>query len=451
MQNIPTYYIDFNENDPVEGIDLISFVAEPAILTKGVRLSKSEIEARFKKETALMEVLGPILVPDLPIYRKDELGEYYLVFTSRVIKSLYNKFIANVKEFRFNDNHSDTIVSAQILESWIKEDMQFDKSNAYEELVGLPVGTAFIKSKLSDIEYWENEVVGNDKFGYSIEGFLSLKMQEIKKLVKQEMEKAEQKSLTLAVHKKADGSEIFIDGEIAIDSYVYSNHPTIVLVNDVKTEMKYPSWESVIELEDGSVLLLADSKIVEITKKETEPAEIIEEVQVDTDLKTKKVKEKMKRKFKFEDYKLQDGKMISVDGELAVGSDVYYVAEDGSKETIDAGEYILESGQVIIADADGKITEVKEPEVVADEPKEEALAIDPETQATLDELRAIIAELTSRIEMLESWKAEDIAEDVLEEEMTDVKMSAQERKEAEAQKVYAKLESLKKFGNPFEK
>jgi hypothetical protein len=173
------------------------------------------------------------------------------------------------------------------------------------------------------------------------------------------------------------------------------------------------------------------------------------EIQLNNNIKT--TQPIMKRKFKFADYKLVDGSMISVDGDLAIGSDVYYIAEDGSKETIDAGEYVMETGEAVIVDAEGKISEIKAPEKVADAPADAPveMAIDPEVLATLDELRAIIAELSSRVEALEAWKSESLDKEDAEDE-AEAGNVAMSRTQLAANTAH-KLTALKKFGNPFAK
>lgn len=68
--------------------------------------------------------------------------------------------------------------------------------------------------------------------------------------------------------KTAGGDSFFIDGEIAIDSFVYQSHNSIVLIDGKQSTIQYPIWDNIIELEDGTILTIVDGKILEIGQKE---------------------------------------------------------------------------------------------------------------------------------------------------------------------------------------
>lgn len=113
-----------------------------------------------------------------------------------------------------------------------------------------------------------------------------------------------------------------------------------------------------------------------------------------------------KRVLKFAEYMLEDGTKISVEGELAVGSPVFVVKEDGSLEQAPAGSHTLEDGTEIFVDEEGLINEVRSPETAAIAEGEQSLQVTPEEVMAVvapmfEEMKAIIAELQSRIDMLE--------------------------------------------------
>ncbi len=129
--------------------------------------------------------------------------------------------------------------------------------------------------------------------------------------------------------------------------------------------------------------------------------------------------QKMKKRLKFAEYTLDNGTRISVEGDLAVGSPVYVVMEDGALEQAPAGEHTLEDGTTIFVDEEGLINEVRSAETteVAEE-NEEALQVTPEeimmvVGPMFDDLRTIIAELQSRLEMLEGGASVVEVEDEL--------------------------------------
>ena len=121
----------------------------------------------------------------------------------------------------------------------------------------------------------------------------------------------------------------------------------------------------------------------------------------------------------FMNYKTKDG--VELEGDIAIGAELFVVAEDGSKSPA-TGEYELEDGTKIVALA-GKVVEAESPEEEAVEedmadavPTEEAPAAAPvvDNQAILDavapifeEMRTIIADLSSRLDALENAPADN--------------------------------------------
>jgi hypothetical protein len=133
--------------------------------------------------------------------------------------------------------------------------------------------------------------------------------------------------------------------------------------------------------------------------------------------------EKMKKRFKFAEYNLKDGGRVSIDGELAVGSPVFLILEDGTLEQAPEGEHMLEDGTTIFVDAEGFINEVRSAETTAVAEGQATLAVTPEEVTAIitevmnildprfEEMRMIMAELASRIEELESHEVSPVAVD----------------------------------------
>ena len=115
-------------------------------------------------------VLGPAMIPDQKIFRKDSQGNpYYVYFTSETIKMIAEKYMRN-KYTDNNDTMHDgkAIKDIHVLESWIKEDVQ-DKSSKYG-FENLPVGTWFVSMKVNNPKIWE-EVKSGKLNGFSVSGF----------------------------------------------------------------------------------------------------------------------------------------------------------------------------------------------------------------------------------------------------------------------------------------
>lgn len=168
---LPVYEIVVEDNDET-GIQLISLVEDPAIMMKGMTFNEEKSFLSFKEADGEKQIIvGPALIPGMRIYREDEkFGEYYVVFSKETIEKMVEKFNKYGSNRKINLDHSNQMVDGFIMEDWIVEDEVYDKSRKYGFEV--PVGTYMIMVKIEDKAFWNTEVKGNNKFGFSIEGLL---------------------------------------------------------------------------------------------------------------------------------------------------------------------------------------------------------------------------------------------------------------------------------------
>lgn len=176
--NLPKYKITIDEayGDGEDlGISQIAFTATPAIKVKGMAFSSNE--KRYFTDDVKMRIAAPALIP-MEIYRCDEDGEYFAEFTEAEIERLVSKFMANLTNSgKFNLEHNDkTTVPAYILEAWIVNDPARDRAKT-EFNIDTKKGTWMVVSQFTDVSYY-NQLVANGQVGYSIEGFLGLKLSE---------------------------------------------------------------------------------------------------------------------------------------------------------------------------------------------------------------------------------------------------------------------------------
>jgi hypothetical protein len=143
---------------------------------------KSNNKQHFATDTEKHIVLGPAMVPDQKIFRKDELGNpYYVFFSPETIKMIAEKYMRN-KYIDNNDQMHDgkAVKDVYVIESWIKEDDN-DKSNKYG-FSDLPVGTWFVSMKINNPEIW-GKVKKGELNGFSVSGYF----EEVAKFSKEEM------------------------------------------------------------------------------------------------------------------------------------------------------------------------------------------------------------------------------------------------------------------------
>ena len=150
------------------------------------------------------------------------------------------------------------------------------------------------------------------------------------------------------------------------------------------------------------------------------------EIKAETELiKMTTEKVEKNKNIKLMDYKTKDGLTLQWDGDAAVGTDVALLLEDGTSVPCDNGTYELENGTKIVV-ADGKVGEI-----IAAEDMAETAPVAPTTTngpsneelvTMFDELRGVIAELSSRLDALEN------VEPTTEEEATYSKVKELEEK-----------------------
>lgn len=75
-------------------------------------------------------------------------------------------------------------------------------------------------------------------------------------------------------------------------------------------------------------------------------------------------------KVALEQYEIEGGSVVEVDGELEVGKELFTVSEDGTQVPGINGDYKLTDGRLVVV-SEGKITEIKEAEAETEETEEE--------------------------------------------------------------------------------
>jgi len=228
-KDLPVYKItiDPEYSDGQElGIEQIAFTSNPAIKVKGMAFNH-DVKMLFADDVKY-RVTAPAMIP-MEIYRRDdETGEYYVQFTAETIEQIHAKFMQDLKNRDiFNLEHDNTqTVPAYILESWIVDNPKSDK--AFSTFgIEVPKGTLMLTAQVTDKDYY-NELVGKEQIGFSIEGFLGLK---------------------LSNHLKLNNMKL-PDGEHLIEGKVYVvKGGEIIEIKDAPKEEVAMESESVVEEE----------------------------------------------------------------------------------------------------------------------------------------------------------------------------------------------------------
>lgn len=166
------------------GVDAISIVESPAIESDFVALKNQEIKlAEVDKEKKIL--MGALLIPDKPIYRNGSEGEYYIFFSKDTIVKASQMFLQNGKQSNSTLEHSKALNGLTLVESWIVESKEQDKSAMYG--LDVPVGTWMGSVKVNNDDVWNEYVKTNKVKGFSIEGYFADKMEAPKEAIEEQM------------------------------------------------------------------------------------------------------------------------------------------------------------------------------------------------------------------------------------------------------------------------
>jgi len=176
------------ENNEI-GIEAISVVENPAIEEDFIALSNDIIELKeVDKEKKLL--LGALLIPNKPIYRRSGDDEYYVFFSKDTVLKASQMYLMNGNQSKATLEHSHDIIGLTLVESWIVEDEVHDKSRKYG--MNVPVGTWMGAVKVNNDEVWNDFVKTGKVKGFSIEGYFADKMERPKENLQEELSKIEE-------------------------------------------------------------------------------------------------------------------------------------------------------------------------------------------------------------------------------------------------------------------
>ena len=163
-----------DETDELNGIDAISIVENPAIEEDFVALKSQKIQfAEVDKDKKLL--VGALLTPNKPIYRLSGDEEYYIYFSRDTVRMASQMYLKKGNQHNSTLEHEEALKGLTLVESWIVEDKEMDKSKLYG--MDVPLGTWMGTVKVDNTDIWENYVKTGKVKGFSIEGYFADKME----------------------------------------------------------------------------------------------------------------------------------------------------------------------------------------------------------------------------------------------------------------------------------
>ena len=162
--------LDENQDNFVEAISVVEY---PAIEEDFVAL-KSQSFKFEKQDTDKKILIGPILIPNKPIYRKNGDQEYYIYFSRETVRKASQLYLKQGMQQNATLEHEMSINGLTLVESWLVEDKGNDKSNMFG--MDLPLGTWVGSIKVDNDQIWNDYVKTGKVKGFSIEGYFADKV-----------------------------------------------------------------------------------------------------------------------------------------------------------------------------------------------------------------------------------------------------------------------------------
>ena len=388
-------------SDAETGMFKISLVDDPAVMSNFQAFDKQNIPQMYAiQDEEKRLVRGVVMRADFPIYRRDDkMGEYYIIYKADQIRIMAEKYLAESRQNDVNVMHrkDSDVDGVQMVQYFIKGDGV--SVEGFDECAD---GSLFAEFHIVNDDVW-NEIKAGTYKGFSLEGVFDMQpetdadeIQDIvdkldgafRKLFKNNnnkiMSKLKKLKAALAKAFAALGNVTTDKGILAWDGDDDLKAGYKIYVEDAEGN-RTPAEDGDYRTEDGKTIVVVGGQVAEIKDPEAE---------VDSNpvaVPVRPVPAGM------ETITTDKGE-LTYNGELAVGTEVFVVDENGESIPAEDGDYKIDGKTIKVVD--GKVSEIVEDAPVA-EPVSEPVA----ESAEIAELKAQIKELKAKIEEMSKMSA----------------------------------------------
>ena len=388
-------------SDAETGMFKISLVDDPAVMSNFQAFDKQNIPQMYAiQDEEKRLVRGVVMRADFPIYRRDDqMGEYYIIYKADQIRIMAEKYLAESRQNDVNVMHKkdSDVDGVQMVQYFIKGDGV--SVEGFDECAD---GSLFAEFHILNDVVW-NEIKAGTYKGFSLEGVFDMQPETdadeienivdkldgaFRKLFKNNnnkiMSKLKKLKAALAKAFAALGNVTTDKGILAWDGDDDLKAGYKIYVEDAEGN-RTPAEDGDYRTADGKTIVVVGGYVAEIKDPEAE---------VDSNpvaVPVRPVPAGM------ETITTDKGE-LTYNGELAVGTEVFVVGENGESIPAEDGDYKIDGKTIKVVD--GKVSEIVEDAPVA-EPASEPVA----ESAEIAELKAQIKELQSQIEKMSKISA----------------------------------------------
>lgn len=182
-KKLPIYYATINEDLSglelkQQGIQNIALVDSPAMLTEWLMFDKhKQVEFKMALQEEQRIITAPVIIADLPIYRKiNEDGvekEFYVVYKKETNMQILQKYMidGNQRKVKLTHDTQDLSKGVFVFEIFISDESRGILSpKGFEHLSD---GTIYCSMKINNEDIWKEAKAGKVN-GISLEGFFDL-------------------------------------------------------------------------------------------------------------------------------------------------------------------------------------------------------------------------------------------------------------------------------------
>ena len=357
-------------SDAETGMFKISLVDDPAVMSNFQAFDKQNIPQMYAiQDEEKRLVRGVVMRADFPIYRRDDkMGEYYIIYKADQIRIMAEKYLAESRQNDVNVMHrkDSDVDGVQMVQYFIKGDGV--SVEGFDECAD---GSLFAEFHIINDDVW-NEIKAGTYKGFSLEGVFDMQpetdadeIQDIvdkldgafRKLFKNNnnkiMSKLKKLKAALAKAFAALGNVTTDKGILAWDGDEDLKAGYKIYVEDAEGN-RTPAEDGDYRTEDGKTIVVVGGQVAEIKDPEAE---------VDSNpvaVPVRPVPAGM------ETITTDKGE-LTYNGELAVGTEVFVVDENGESIPAEDGDYKVDGKTIKVVD--GKVSEI-----VEDDPVDERMS-----------------------------------------------------------------------------
>ena len=423
---IPVYDAIISDNET--GMFKISLVDDPAVMSNFLAFDNARKVLMYQvQDEEKRLVRGVVMRADFPIYRYDKnFGEYYIIYKAEQIRTMAEKYLLESRQNEVNLMHEENsdVEGVQMVQYFLKDVANGVNPSGFDDIAD---GSLFAEFHIVNDEVWNAIKEGTYK-GFSLEGVFDLVPEQDAEKTEKIVDSLEGKFSKLLKKIKmgrfnrfkaallkafAEFASITTDkGILAWDGDEDLKVGDNVYIEDEEGN-RTPAEDGEYKTDDNKTIVVAEGKVAEINDPEVD----IDAPEADET--TEDVAEEAAEEQTLASVATDKGDLY-YEGELAEGTEVFVMDEEGNQVAAPEGEYALEDGKVIKV-AEGKVAEIAETADSAD--IEEAAPAEDEEKVALkaenESLKAEVAELKAQIETL---KAQPMAQSAHEEVLTSQKV-----------------------------